>query len=594
MQFLNKYLHQLRWRLVVIVIVVLVYTFLNLCTPIIFSYFIDNVINLEPINNTFLSWLTTQMGGISFVRENLWIGAVMLLTLSVFISICLFIRGYFNGKVSETLVYRIRNALYDHIQHLPYRYHVSVKTGDLIQRCTSDVEVIRRFVGSQFSEMIYSIFTALVASLILFSIDVPLAIVSVVSMPFLILFAYRFFTKAQKLFLESDESEGVMSAVIQESLSGIRVIKAFNSEKAELEKFDQHSNDFKDKTFLLLKQLGIYWGTSDFLCLLQILLVVVFGVFRVRSGDFSVGNYFIFISYEAMILWPIRNLGRLLSDLGKMTVSIGRLEEILNEPIEDNESGTEAPILGKIEFKNVSFKYHDSDLATLNDVSFEINKGQTVALLGPTGSGKSTLVHLLTRLYDVSAGEILIDDKPINYYQRKHLRENIGLILQEPFLFSKTIYDNIYLANRSAKKEHIFKVAEIASVHDVINEFDLGYETLVGEKGVTLSGGQKQRVAIARTILKDTPILIFDDSLSAVDAQTDAAIRSKLKSVQKQCTTIIITQRVASAKDADLILILEEGSVSQRGTHDQLVREAGLYQRINEIQNAKMEVISDE
>ncbi len=593
-RFINRYLGQYRSYLFFVLLIVVIYSFLNLCTPLIFSFVIDNVIDLQPIDNGVFQWFVDVVGGIEVIRSNLWIGGAMVLTVSFVICICMFIRGYGTGKISESLAYELRNELYEHIQHLPYKYHKGVKTGDLIQRCTSDVETIRRFIGAQLSEMLYSICTATIASIVLFQIDARMAWIAIMMMPILVFFAYRFFTKAQKLFLASDESEGDMTALIQENLSGIRVIKAFNSERVELHKFEEKSKDFRDKTFLLIKQLGIYWGASDFFCLLQILLVVVFSVLSVRSGEFSVGNFFVFVSYEAMILWPVRNLGRMLADMGKMNVSIGRLQEILDEPREDFESGSLDEIHGDIEFSHVGFKYDDGTENALYDLNFKINKGQTVALLGPTGSGKSSLVNLLTRLYDTSEGEILIDGKPINGFQRSHLRENIGLILQEPFLFSKTIYDNIQLANHKAEREDVVRVAKIASVHDVIEDFDRGYDTIVGERGVTLSGGQKQRVAIARTILKDTPILIFDDSLSAVDTQTDAEIRSRLREVQHDRTTFIITQRVSSAKDADLILVLEHGVITQRGTHDELLQQDGLYQRIHTIQTDKMEVSDHE
>lgn len=594
-RFINRYCNHNRWRLMGIIIIVACYAFLNLCSPLIFSFFIDNVINLEPISNSIVSQFVDSLGGIGWLQNNLWIGAVAVITVNLLICLCIFLRGYWNSKVSESVACNLRNHLYDHIQHCHYSYHVRIKTGDLIQRCTSDVDQIRRFLASQLSEMVYSIFTALSAGIVLFNIHPKMAFVAILSMPFLIAYAYRFFTNAQKTFLSSDESEGAMTAMLQESLSGVRVIKAFNSEKMELNKFDQLSLDFREKTFNLLKILGMYWSVSDFLCYVQIIIVVLCGIFAVRNGSLSVGNYFVFISYEGMILWPIRNLGRILADMGKMTVSIGRLEEILNEPMEDIESGITDKIEGTIEFKHVGFHYEDSDTEILKDLSFKIKKGQTVALLGPTGSGKSSLVHLLCRLYDCTSGEILIDDKNINQFSKKHLRKNIGLILQEPFLFSKSIYENIHLSNRNASKEMIERAANIASVHDVITEFDKGYDTLVGEKGVTLSGGQKQRVAIARTILKDCPILIFDDSLSAVDAQTDAEIRQKLKEVQKDTTTIIITQRVASAETADLILVLENGKITASGTHDELCAQEGLYKRIVAIQKARMEgVMADE
>ena len=289
-----------------------------------------------------------------------------------------------------------------------------------------------------------------------------------------------------------------------------------------------------------------------------------------------------------MILWPVRNLGRILADMGKMSVSIGRLQEILDETPEDVASGETPPIEGRIEFDHVQFQYEGDSQPVLKDLTFTIEKGMTVALIGPTGGGKSTLVHLLMRLYDPTSGQIRIDGHDITDIQRTWLRQNIGIVLQEPFLFSKTIYDNIHLARRGAHREEVEQAARIASVHEVIAEFDRGYDTLVGEKGVTLSGGQKQRIAIARTVLSPQPILIFDDSLSAVDTQTDAKIRAALKEVQSQTTTLIITQRVASAMDADLILVLEQGRITQAGTHAQLLEQDGLYRRIVEIQTARM------
>ena len=448
--FINRYLNQNRWRLIGIVIAVISYAFLNLCSPLVFSFFIDNVINQEPIESAILAVLIDRIGGIGWIQEHLWIGGAVVLILSLLTCTAVFLRGYWNGVVSESVAQNLRDHLYHHIQYCPYSVHVQVKTGDLVQRCTSDVEQIRRFLAGQFSEMIYSIFTAVIAGAVLLTLNPRMALIAVISMPFLIGYAYYFFTRAQKIFRSSDESEGEMTAMIQESLSGIRVIKAFNCEKNEIEKFEKKSTDYKEKTFLLLKQLGLYWGTSDFLCLTQILIVVLTGIFAVRNGSLSVGNYFVFISYEGMILWPIRNLGRILADMGKMTVSIGRLEEIFAYPQEETEKGITDPIAGTIEFSHVFFRYEDSDQWILKDVSFQIQKGETVALLGPTGSGKSSLVHLLTRLYDCTDGMILIDGKDIRQFQKKHLRKNVGLVLQEPFLFSKTIYENIRLSKLSA------------------------------------------------------------------------------------------------------------------------------------------------
>ena len=549
---------------------------------------IDNVIHAEPASNPVLAWLLDHLGGAAYLQRNLWIGAAAILAINALICVCVFLRGYWNAVISEEVCRKVRNRLYAHLQSLPFSYHVRIKTGDLVQRCTSDVDQIRRFLAGQISEVVYSVATALAALLILFSIYRPLAWLAVISMPLLVIYAYVFFTRVQKAFLASDEAEGDLSTAVQENLSGIRVVKAFNNEREEIRKFEQKNARYRDLTFKMIQYLGAYWGTSDLICLTQIFVIILAGIFAAVRGDLSVGSFFVFISYEGMILWPVRNLGRILADMGKMSVSIGRLQEILDETPEDVASGETPPIEGRIEFDHVQFQYEGDSQPVLKDLTFTIEKGMTVALIGPTGGGKSTLVHLLMRLYDPTSGQIRIDGHDITDIQRTWLRQNIGIVLQEPFLFSKTIYDNIHLARRGAHREEVEQAARIASVHEVIAEFDRGYDTLVGEKGVTLSGGQKQRIAIARTVLSPQPILIFDDSLSAVDTQTDAKIRAALKEVQSQTTTLIITQRVASAMDADLILVLEQGRITQAGTHAQLLEQDGLYRRIVEIQTARM------
>lgn len=577
-----------KWRVGAIVAVVLIYVVLNLLGPLVFSFLIDNVIHLEPITNSAMTWFSNWLGGVDVLRNNLWIGALLILVINAFICLCVFFRGRWNAVVAEEVSRRVRNDLYQHLQQLPYSYHVSIKTGDLVQRCTSDVDTIRRFLAGQASEVIYSAATALIAVLILFSIYPPMAWLAVISMPILVVYAYIFFTRVQKAFLASDESEGDLTAAVQENLSGIRVVKAFGREAHEIERFEKKNRHYRDLTFKMIQLLGAYWGTSDFICLTQIFVIVIAGIFAANQGQLSVGNFFVFISYEGMILWPVRNLGRILADMGKMSVSIGRLQEILHEPVEDTTTGQTPVLQGNIIFDHVSFAYQNEP-PILQDVSFTIPVGKTVALIGPTGSGKSSLVHLLMRLYDPTDGKIWIDGHDLTTIQRKALRQQVGIVLQEPFLFSKTIYDNIQLANPKANKSDVVQAATIASVHEVITQFDRGYDTLVGEKGVTLSGGQKQRIAIARTIIAPTPILIFDDSLSAVDTQTDAEIRAKLAEVQEEVTTLIITQRVASSKDADIILVLEEGKITQQGTHEQLIHQEGLYQRIYQIQTARME-----
>ena len=583
-KFINKHLENYRLHLLFVIIVTILYAGINLIASLVFSFVIDNIIDSKPISNRMIGFLASIMGGVDDLKNNLWKVAILLIVVYLMVAILMHYRQKMQGIVSENIVESIRNELYSHIQKLPYSYHVKVKTGELIQKCTSDVDMVRRFFSGQFAEIFYILATVLIALLILFSINFKLALFASLSLPFIFVYSYLFFRKIQKEFLKSDESEAVMSSVIQESLSGVRVVKAFNREEYEIAKFRKTNLEYKDITYNMILNLGYYWSSSYFFCLLGILSVVIAGVFAVRNGDLTIGNFIVFITYQSMILYPIRALGRILSDFGKLTVSLDRLIEICDTEAEDLKSGLKPSLKGDIEFKNVSFAYEDNVLV-LKNLNFKISDGETVAIIGPTGSGKSSLIHLLSRLYDVSDGEILINNINIEDINKLYLRDNVGIVLQEPFLFSRSIISNLRIVKEDASDQEIYNACRIASIHDVINSFDKGYDTIVGEKGVTLSGGQKQRLAIARTILKHTPILIFDDSLSAVDTETDAAIRTALKTLQNNVTTIIITGRVSSAKDCDKIIVLENGEISDIGKHDELIKRDGLYSRINKIQN---------
>ena len=589
MKFLLTFMEGQKLKFLALMGVVLIYVGLTLLSPILFEFLIDNVIKGDPLNNPLMSWYSGIFGGVDLIRKNLWLGALMIITVNLLTLGLQFFRGKWNGQISETFAMKLRDALFSHLQNLPYAYHQKSKTGDLIQRCTSDVDTVRRFIAGQFAEMLYAISVTLIAMIVLFNVYAPLAWIAIIALPIIFVFAYAFFIRMQKIFKTSDEAEGVLSNTIQENLAGVRVVKAFNREVYEVEKFDEKNKNYRNLTYRLIELLGFYWGSSDFICLTQILVVVLFGISFAQQGILTVGQFFVFISYEGMILWPIRNVGRILSDMGKMLVSIGRLQEILDAPVEPLNEGVTPAIKGDIVFDHVYFKYEDGDQEVLKDVSFTVKQGQTVAILGPTGSGKSSLVHLLTRLYDYQKGSITLNGTELKDIQRHHLRKNIGIVLQEPFLFSKTIYENIRLANPKANEKQIIEAAKAASVHYVIDEFDMGYKTLVGEKGVTLSGGQKQRIAIARTIINKSPILIFDDSLSAVDTETDASIRRALRELSGGLTTFIITHRVATAQAADKIVVLQDGGVAQMGTHAELIKQEGLYARIVEIQGRMIE-----
>lgn len=586
LSLLWSYLKGYRFLSVLLTLSVVFLVFFVLFTPLLLGFVIDSVINGLSIQNSLIEAYANLFGGIENIRTHLYLAAIMIMLVTFGRLILMYLRGRYNGIISEGFAQKIRDDLFKHIQHWSYHTHVNSKTGDLIQRVTSDVDTIRRFLATQYAELVYSIATAIIALTVLFNIYVKLAWIAIASMPIIFLIAFVFFKKIQKEFLKSDEAEGELSTILQESISGVRVVKAFNREVYELEKYDKSNQNYRDVTFKLIEYLAYYWGGSDLIILSQIFVVVLFGIFEAQAGHISLGDFTVFVSYETMILWPIRQIGRILSDFGKMLVSLKRLNEILETEQEDLMLGETPDLRGDLEFKHVRFRFDDGSTDVLKDISFNVKKGQTVAIIGPTGSGKSSLVHLMLRLYELSDGEILMNGHNIQSIAKHHLRKNVGIVLQEPYLFSKTILENIKIAAPSADESTVMKAAQIASVHHVISEFDQGYETLVGEKGVTLSGGQKQRIAIARTIVNNSPILIFDDSLSAVDTETDAAIRSGLKQLSKDVTTLIITHRVNTAMEADLILVLEDGLITQRGTHAQLSHEEGLYKRIVAIQDA--------
>ncbi|MDE8033013.1 ABC transporter ATP-binding protein [Erysipelothrix rhusiopathiae] len=582
-KFIFKYTEGHRNKIIMMAFSVIIYCAVLLVNPLLLQYTIDHVLNDLPINTSWMMMFTDFFGGMNSVRDHLWYVGVVIVILNVLSGFAHFWASYSIGSFSEYFSENLRNDVFDHLQKLPYAYHVRAKTGDLIQRCTSDVDQIVRFLKSKIQELVYAVTMVVIALTVLFRINAKMTWITMISFPFIFGFAFLFFKKMQAVFKKSDEAEASLSNTFQESMDAVRVVKAFNQEQFEVEKFEVKNKEYASITKEMIRLLGVYWGTSDLLCFMQTLIVLIASIFEVRAGNLTVGNAIVFISYVNMVLWPIRNVGRTLSDMGKVSVSIDRLNEILELPIENLESGLTPDIQGEILFDNVSFKYDDASTPILKNLNFKINPGETVAIMGPTGSGKSSLVHLLTRIYDVTSGTIRIDGIDINDISKSYLRKNVGLVLQEPYLYSKTLFENIRIAIPHASEQDVYDASRVASIHDVITSFDLGYETPVGEKGVTLSGGQKQRVAIARTLIANTPILIFDDSLSALDSQTDASIRESLNHT-KNATSIIITHRINSAQNADKIIVVLDGEIKQIGTHDSLLEVDGLYRNIYDIQ----------
>lgn len=574
-------------------------TFIGFLWPLLLRITVDSIIGDKPLQG--MGWLQPAvneliefLGGTDGLKGTLWKCSLLLMIFTIFQGLFLYFKGKWSAVASEGVALHIRDKLYDHLQYLPFKYHVRVKTGDLIQRCTSDLETIRRFLAIQMVEVGRALFMLGFALSFMLPMSVRMTVISMLLVPFLFTFALIFFRKVKVAFKRSDEAEARLSTVLQENLTGVRVVKAFARQAYEIDKFDSRNREYRDQTFYLIKLLAWYWSISDLVSLIQIALVLVLGTYWASLGKISLGTLLAFISYVGMLLWPVRQLGRVLTDMGKALVSVDRIQEILSEPVEDLGSpDPKLKINGGIEFRNVSFSY-EHDKPVLSDLSFSIKHGMTVAILGKTGSGKSTLVHLLLRLYDIEHGQILLDGKDLKEYSKWDLRRNIGIALQEPFLFSRTIRENIAFAVPDRKIEEIYDASRSASVHDVINSFEKGYETAVGERGVTLSGGQKQRIAIARTLIRDCPVLIFDDSLSAVDTQTDAAIRSQLRERSRKATTFIISHRLTTLAEADLILVLENGKLVQQGNHSELILEDGLYKRVWAIQNELEDELSIE
>jgi ATP-binding cassette subfamily B protein len=496
---------------------------------------------------------------------------------------------------AEGLIKRLRDRLYSHIQRLPFAWHIAIQTGDIVQRCTSDVDIVRNFVFIQMIEIARAVLLVAFAYTMLFRMNFSLAAASFAYLPVVFLYSYVFLQKASARFLAADEAEGQLLAIVQENCSGVRVVRAFGRERHEVGKFAAQNELFASLWVKLGNMLSAFWGTGDLLTGLQMITICAAGTYQAAKGGVTVGEFMVFLSYNGMIIWPVRGLGRALSEAGKTMVSLGRLREILETAPETDPPGAiDSPISGDIEFDNVSFAYDGASV--LKNVSFTVREGSMLGILGATGSGKTTVAHLLCRLYDLGegGGTIRIGGVDIKRYKLRHLRQNVGIVLQEPFLYSGTIAENVAGLSKDCPPERIREAAAVARVDSDIERFAHGYGTVVGERGVTLSGGQKQRVAIARAVLKDTPIMIFDDSLSAVDTETDARIREALRERVRGVTAIVISHRVTTISGADLIIVMEDGRVAEMGTPKELMKLGGIYRRVTDIQGSVLDEIAEE
>lgn len=575
------------------IFLLLVICLLTIIVPVTYSYvpqFIkyvfDNVLEQKDAVNTLPAFLINFFNSFDPIKCVIVVG-ISLVIFQVLRGGLMLLNGYLKGYYAEGIAQNMRNKLFRHISNLSFSYHNNVDSGDLIQRCTSDIETIKGFLSNQLPQILY-IFASLISGAIqMASINVGIMLITFCVIPINFIASAIYFKYVSRKFDEIEKVEANMTTCIEENVNGARVVKAFAREKEEIEKFDKKNTTYKDEVEKMNRAMAYFWGFSDGITILQYAVTIGYCIFLAEKNLVGVGDIVVCISYISMLVYPIRSLGRIIGDFGKSIVAAKRVDEILSKDDEYVINGTLKPeIKGNISFKNVSFKFDDAESELLNNISFDIKAGETIAIVGKTGCGKSTIVHILERMLEYTSGSILIDGVELKDIDKKWLRKHIGIVLQDPFLYNKTIMENVRISSPNKSVDDVYRASQMAHVHNDILNFDKKYETLVGEKGVTLSGGQKQRLAIARMLILNKPVLIFDDSLSAVDTETDQSIRNSIKKYSKETTTIIITHRITTAKEADKIIVLENGCISDMGTHADLANRDGLYASLWKIQGA--------
>lgn len=567
-QLILRFSKGTRGCFIIILLASLASTLLNSLIPRIFGFTIDRVLVED---------------GIPYLKEHIWLISLEVIGIALVNGIMIYLYRSQTAKAGETFAKNMRDILFTHVQRLPMKWHDGVQTGDIIQRCTADVETIRNFVVTQVLEVFRTVFLLVVSLAMMLTMNMKLTVVALAFTPVVVLYSGIFYHLIAKNYTAADEAEGDLSTVVQENATGVRVVRAFGRERFEIDQFDEKNEIFARLWIRLGTLSGLYWAVGDLITGLQVLVIVTLGAIEAVHGSITAGEFIAFASYNTTLVWPVRSLGRILSEMSKTGVSFDRVNYILDSAEEEMAESGVIPERTDIVFDHVSFGYEENQ-SVLEDVSFHIKEGTTCGVLGGTGSGKTTIVHLLDRLYELKKGTVQIGGVDIRDIPRSWIRSHVGMVLQEPFLFSRTIRDNIAAANPDATMNEIREAARIACVDDTIMAFPDGYDTIVGERGVTLSGGQRQRVAIARMLIAKAPIMIFDDSLSAVDADTDVRIRRALRSKMKEATVILISHRITTLMEADQILVLNHGVIEKCGTHQQLIHHGGIYQKIYEIQ----------
>ena len=567
----------------------------DMITPQIIRVTVDQLIIGEPADllDPMVQRALQALGGAQKLRESLWIMAAAVVAVALVKCAAQYGFRVANTRGSETMVKTMRDTLYRHIERLPFQWHMQNHTGDIIQRCTSDIETTRNFISEQMTQLIRILILLVMSMVFMLRMNIPLTLIAMIPLPVIIWYSLFFHRKFRKGFETCDENEGRLSAMAQENLTGVRVVRAFGRERYERDRFGAQNDHYTSLWVKLGKLMAFFWSSADILSGVQIMLVVIFGVVFCLRGEMSRGEYIAFLSYNGMLVWPVRMLGRMISEMSKAGVGIDRIGYITDaEEEKDVPDAVTPPMTGDIRFEHVSFGYEGAP-EMLHDIDLTIPAGTTLGILGGTGSGKSTMMYLLDRLYPLPAenGRITIGGVDIAQIRLEHLRKNIGIVLQEPFLFSRTLRENLSITAADLPEAEMHAAAKAACLEETIAGFSKGYETFVGERGVTLSGGQKQRAAIARMLTQKAPIMIFDDSLSAVDTETDAKIRRALEKKFGTATIILISHRITTLSKADQVLVLDHGRISQLGTPEELKNQPGLYREIDEIQAASSEAV---
>ena len=586
----------------------------DLIIPRLIQYTVDAVIggDLSSIP-VWAAGMIARLGGASFLRQNLWLSAAAVAAAALAGALCRYAFKMSNEKGSELFLRRTRNELFRQILSLPYSWLGENSTGDIIQRCTSDVETIRVFVSEQLTSLLHVFILVFMSLYFMISIQPVLTAAAAVFIPIMIISSLIFYGLIGEEFETVDREEGHLSAIAQENLTGVRVVRTFGREKFERERFEKQNTFYTNHWIRLMRVLAAFWVSGNVIATVRNMTVAVFGAVLCVRGELTAGGMIAFLSYNALMSLPVRRIGRVIADMSKTGVSMERLRYIMNalpEDIRDDGRACCPPMNRDIVFSHVTFRYGKDLPEVLQDVSMRIRAGSTVGILGATGAGKSTLVQLLDRLWELAPeqGTISIGGVDIRDMDRGWLRRNIGMVLQEPYLFSRTLGDNILIAKQEGtlrvnpdenRDDTAEKQAEEAAAHDLeelrraayiscldeaVDRFANGYDTFVGERGVTLSGGQKQRAAMAQMLVRRTPIMIFDDSLSAVDAETDARIRRELQKNTSDATVILIAHRITTLRYADEIFVLEKGRIAEHGNHDELLAQGGIYSRVYALQ----------